>query len=59
MRIGVCGGSEVNSKFKRKFSKPVDNIADVEYNIDETKKVSVWRHVKAVLRLGRLITGTL
>ena len=44
---------------KRKFLKPVDNMVDVEYNIDETKKVSVWRHVKAVLRLGRLITGTL
>ena len=44
---------------KRKLLKPVDNMVDVEYNIDETKKVSVWRHVKAVLRLGRLITGTL
>ena len=34
-------------------------MIDVEYNIDETKKVFAWRHVKAVLRLGRLITGTL
>lgn len=30
-------------------------MIDVEYNIDETKKVFAWRHVKAVLRLGRLL----
>lgn len=40
-------------------SKSVDNMVESEYNMGETKKVSVWRHVKAVLRLGRLITGTL
>lgn len=33
MRIGVCGGSEVNSKFKRKFSKPVDKKLFIEYTM--------------------------
>lgn len=40
------------------LSKLVDNRAGIEYNISETQKVSVWRHVKAVLWLGRLIAST-
>ena len=45
--------------FRKNFSKPFDKALIFEYNISGTEKVSVWRHVKAVLRLGRLITGTL
>ena len=42
----------------RKGGIQVDILSEFEYNIEESKD-SVWRHVKAVLRLVRLITYTL
>ena len=63
--VGFIGDAYRSLKYERgkrclfeRLLNIVDILSEFEYNIEESKD-SVWRHVKAVLWLGRLITGTL